>query len=160
MKQISQRDDNSSCRLLICPSRPIAYRSQTPAVERGCSATLIPSWAVDISFKNDTTIVLLFGVSFIVSPASNVSTETVFVNLLRSPRIDSKPGGSVRQPYSTYWSARLDYTLTGGIDSLKSIPGLLECLQIRLNVYDGKEHVENIRQVSSRKKGLNLNERI
>ncbi len=43
----------------------------------------------------------------------------------------SKPGGSVRQPYLTYGTDPLDSTLAGGIDPLKSIPGLLECLQIR-----------------------------
>jgi len=39
-----------------------------------------------------------------------LNTEPVFVNLLRSPGIDSQPGG---------------------IDSLESIPVLLKCLQIR-----------------------------
>jgi hypothetical protein len=33
--------------------------------------------------------------------------EPVFVNLLRSPAIDSQPGGPVRQPYLTYRNARL-----------------------------------------------------
>jgi hypothetical protein len=35
------------------------------------------------------------------------NTEPVFVNLLRSPIIDSQPRGLVRQPYLTYWPARL-----------------------------------------------------
>ncbi len=35
------------------------------------------------------------------------STEPVFVNLLRSPGIDSQPGGPVRQPYLTYRPAWL-----------------------------------------------------
>jgi hypothetical protein len=30
----------------------------------------------------------------------------VYVNLLRSPGIDSQPGGTVRQPYFSYWQAR------------------------------------------------------
>ncbi len=30
------------------------------------------------------------------------NTELVFVNLLRSPKIDSQPGGPVRQPYLSY----------------------------------------------------------
>ncbi len=33
--------------------------------------------------------------------------EPKFVNLLRSPGIDSQPGGPVRQPYLTYRPARL-----------------------------------------------------
>ncbi len=45
-------------------------------------------------------------------PASILS-EPVFVNLLRSPGIDSQPGGPVRQPYLTGPS--------GGIDSLGSL---------------------------------------
>jgi hypothetical protein len=47
-----------------------------------------------------------------------------FVNLLRSPGIDSQPGGPVKKPYLTYRPARL-------LDSLESIPGLLRRLQIR-----------------------------
>jgi hypothetical protein len=35
------------------------------------------------------------------------SAEPEFVNLLRSPGIDSKPGGPVRQPYLTYRPDRL-----------------------------------------------------
>jgi hypothetical protein len=34
-------------------------------------------------------------------------TEPVFVDLLRSPGIDSQPGGPVRQPYLLYWPAKL-----------------------------------------------------
>jgi hypothetical protein len=34
-------------------------------------------------------------------------TEPVFLNLFRSPGIDSQPGGSVRQPYLMYRTARL-----------------------------------------------------
>jgi hypothetical protein len=33
--------------------------------------------------------------------------EPVFVNLLRSPGIDFRPGGPVRRPYLSYWPARL-----------------------------------------------------
>jgi hypothetical protein len=34
-------------------------------------------------------------------------SEPKFVNLLRSPGIDSEPSGLVKQPYLTYWPARL-----------------------------------------------------
>ncbi len=37
----------------------------------------------------------------------HVNTEPEFVKLLRSPGIDYPPGGPVRQPYLTYWPARL-----------------------------------------------------
>ncbi len=50
------------------------------------------------------------------------SPETEFVNLLRSSGIGSQPGGPVRQPYLTYWSA--------GLLGWR-IPGLLQRLQIR-----------------------------
>jgi hypothetical protein len=33
--------------------------------------------------------------------------EPVFLYLLRSPGIDSQPGGPVRKPYLSYWPARL-----------------------------------------------------
>ncbi len=51
-------------------------------------------------------------------------SEPVFVNLLRSPGIDSQPGGPIRQPYLTYQPARLHRLA-------ESIPGLLERLEIR-----------------------------
>ncbi len=35
------------------------------------------------------------------------NTEPVFVDLIRSPRIDFQPGGPVRQPYLSYRIARL-----------------------------------------------------
>jgi hypothetical protein len=40
-------------------------------------------------------------------PDREVETEPVFVNLLRSPGVDSQPGGPERQPYFSYLSARL-----------------------------------------------------
>jgi hypothetical protein len=44
-----------------------------------------------------------------------------------------KPGGPVRQPFLSYWADRIvgPARQAGGIDSLKSIPGLLKVLQIR-----------------------------
>jgi hypothetical protein len=48
------------------------------------------------------------------SPVPSI-TEPEFVNLLRSPGINSQPGGQVRQPYLTYLPARLHLFL--GIDS-------------------------------------------
>ncbi len=52
-----------------------------------------------------------------------MSIEPVFVNLVRSPGIDSQPGGPVRQPYLTNRPARQQRLA-------ESIPGLLKCLQI------------------------------
>ncbi len=40
-------------------------------------------------------------------PTASLSPEPVFVNLLRSPGIDSQPGGWVQQPYWSYPAARL-----------------------------------------------------
>ncbi len=51
--------------------------------------------------------------------------EPEFVNLLRSPRIDSRPGGQVRQPYLMYRpsTARVWKRLRSpAIDSKESIP--------------------------------------
>jgi hypothetical protein len=56
--------------------------------------------------------------------AENLAPEPEFINILRSPGIDSQPGRWVRQPYLTYrpaWLHRL----------AESIPGLLKRLQIR-----------------------------
>jgi hypothetical protein len=56
--------------------------------------------------------------------AENLAPEPEFVNILRSPGIDSQPGGWVRPPYLAYrpaWLHRL----------AESIPGLLKRLQIR-----------------------------
>jgi hypothetical protein len=46
-------------------------------------------------------------------------TEPEFVNLLRSPEIDSQPGGPVRQPHLTYRLARIDRLA-------ESIPGFVK----------------------------------
>jgi hypothetical protein len=55
-----------------------------------------------------------------------------FKNILRSPGIDSQPGGPVRQPCLTYRQA------SGGIDSFESIPGLRKRLQIRSSGSDNQ----------------------
>ncbi len=57
-------------------------------------------------------------------PPNILDTEPVFAKLLRSLRIDSQPGGPVRQPYLPYRPARLHRFL-------ESIPGLLKRLQSR-----------------------------
>ncbi len=44
---------------------------------------------------------------FARTSAPEEKTEPVFVNLLRSPGIDSQPGWPVRQPYLSYRPARL-----------------------------------------------------
>jgi hypothetical protein len=50
--------------------------------------------------------------------------EPIFVGLLRSPGIDSLPGGPVQQPYLTYQPVRL-HRLAESIPCMVSIPGLL-----------------------------------
>ncbi len=63
-------------------------------------------------------------------------SEPVFVNLLRSPEIDSKHGGRVRQPFLSYWPASVHRLA-------ESIPGLLKHLQIRaLERYIGTEKLK------------------
>jgi hypothetical protein len=54
----------------------------------------------------------------------DMKTQYGLVDLLRSPGIDSQPGGPVRQPYLTYRPARLHKLA-------ESIPGLYKRLQIR-----------------------------
>jgi hypothetical protein len=62
----------------------------------------------------------------------------ICINLIRSPGIDSQPGGQVRQPYLSYLPARLhrlaQATKAGGIVSLESIPGFLKSLKIFLRL--------------------------
>jgi hypothetical protein len=65
------------------------------------------------------------------APLYQSKAEPVFVNLLRSPGIDSQPLGSVRQPYLSYRPAWLQ-ELHGRIYSPESIPGLYKLLQIRV----------------------------
>ncbi len=55
-------------------------------------------------------------------------SEPVFVDLLRSPGIDSQHGGPVRQPYLSYHPARLHR-------QAESIPGLQKRLQIRAQMF-------------------------
>ncbi len=57
-----------------------------------------------------------------------LSADPVFVNLLRSPGIDSQPCGSIRQPYLSYWPARL-HRLAESIP--RNRPGIFKRLQIR-----------------------------
>ncbi len=57
-------------------------------------------------------------------------SEPGFVNLLRSPVIDSQPGGQKGTSILFDVLARLA-TQAGGTDSLESIPGLFKGLQIR-----------------------------
>jgi hypothetical protein len=64
---------------------------------------------------------ILIFIYFVYPPAS--SPETEFLNLLRSPGIDSQLGGKVRQPYLT--AGQATHRLA------ESIPGLLIRLQIR-----------------------------
>ncbi len=66
-------------------------------------------------------------------------TEPVFVNLLRSPWIDSQPGGTERQPYFFDVLAR-QATQAGGIDPLETISGLLKRLQIRAQYLGGRKY--------------------
>ncbi len=57
-----------------------------------------------------------------------MQAEPVFVNLLGSPEIDSRPGRPAQQPYLTYRPVGLH---TGGIASSESITELHERLQMR-----------------------------
>jgi hypothetical protein len=60
--------------------------------------------------------------------------RALFVNLLRSPGIDSHPGRPVRQTYLSHRPARihrLAKSIHHGIDSSESIPWLHKGLQIR-----------------------------
>ncbi len=58
-------------------------------------------------------------------------SEPEFVISLRSPGIDSQPGGPLRQPYLTNRPARL---------LAESIPGLLKRLQIRIQCSSSYSH--------------------
>ncbi len=78
-------------------------------------------------------------------------SEPEFLNHLRNPGFDSQPGGPIRQPYLTYWPARLH-----GLE--ESIPGLLKRLQIwallrvknphsHFNLYKFHHAKDNIKQL-------------
>jgi hypothetical protein len=55
-------------------------------------------------------------------------SEPGFVNLLRSPGIDSQPGGSERQRHLTYRPGTIGY-ISYQVVSLESIPELLKGTQ-------------------------------
>jgi hypothetical protein len=67
---------------------------------------------------------VIFYILLSMNFSSHQYAEPVFVNLLRSPVIDSQHGGPVQQPYLTYRPAR-PYRLA------ESITGLQRRLQIR-----------------------------
>ncbi len=80
----------------------------------------IPTWGQTLWYSRYTCIYFVGGsVCSRVAEKGQGSSEPQFVNLLRSPGIDSQRGGPVRQPYLTY---RLS----------ESIPWLLKRLQIRV----------------------------
>ncbi len=86
----------------------------------------------DKSYGSATTVLALFIFHADLAGGGRFLTlffpESEFVNLLRSPGIDSKPDGPVRHPYLTYRPARL-HRLS------ESIPGLLKRLHIVLRVF-------------------------
>jgi hypothetical protein len=86
------------------------YFSQVPRVPP------TPQWQ-DFHFS------LIFHCLF--TTADKCTPEPVFVNLLRSPGIDSQPGRQVREPYLSYRSARLHRLA----ESIPQILGLLKRLQ-------------------------------
>jgi hypothetical protein len=65
-----------------------------------------------------------------------MGSEAKFVNLLRSPGIDSQPDGPVQQSFLTYRPARLQ----------RLAEGLLKCLQIRALEFwnKQKEYVQGL----------------
>ncbi len=63
-------------------------------------------------------------------PCFGTAEPAIYKPFLMSLVIDSQLGGPVRQPYLSYWPARL-HTQAGGIVSSESIPELLIRLQIR-----------------------------
>jgi hypothetical protein len=67
------------------------------------------------------TVIRLITNNFSCDRKKWVKAKPEFVNLFRSPGVDSQSGWPVRKPYLTYRNARL----------ADSIPGLLERLQIQ-----------------------------
>ncbi len=95
-------------------------------------------------------LVALLGVYLVwflqITAQARQSTDPkpVFINILRSPRIDSQPAGQVRQLYLTYRQGKIHRLA-------ESIPGLLKCLQIRaLDVKGGGAvsvgHIRHVNQ--------------
>jgi hypothetical protein len=65
-----------------------------------------PSCSLSLEYK----FLILFPLGLVLGSSCSLSLafpEPEFVNIIRSPGIDSQPGGSVLQPYLTYRSARL-----------------------------------------------------
>ncbi len=60
-------------------------------------------------------------------------TEPIFENPLRSPGIDSQPGGPVRRPYLSYWPASL-HRLAESISGLLTFTNTGSLLQILQNL--------------------------
>jgi hypothetical protein len=74
------------------------------------------------------------------------SPEPEYVNLSRSPGIDSQSGGPLQQLFLTYWLAR-QHTV-GWQNRLESISGLLKSLQIRALVPHGNRNTNLIRMTT------------
>jgi hypothetical protein len=68
-------------------------------------------------FTNGLDNFHLIGFTF-AALIETAGTEPGFVNFLRSPGIDSQPGGLIRQPYLTYWPAKLQRLAESFLSSL------------------------------------------
>ncbi len=73
---------------------------------------------------------------WVMNWSSLVAPEPEFVNLLRSPGINSQPGGPVLQPYLTYRPARLQ-KLAKSIP-WNQFPGSLDCYKFGLCLLPGQ----------------------
>jgi hypothetical protein len=78
----------------------------TPSSPYNCPCSVY-NLALHSNKKKVTDSIRLYLFSVYKHWLSLICPEPVFVDLLRSPGIDSQPGGPVRKPYLSYWPARL-----------------------------------------------------
>ncbi len=73
MKQIFEVEENRSRRLLISVQKPARESGGAGGVTPPpLTITLFPRWSVDISFKDDVTVILRFDASYISYNARNL----------------------------------------------------------------------------------------
>jgi len=89
-----------------------AKRSDLGSISSACSRDslrIISQWSEGAMLTSIFTRARIFKLlrSRRIDSKEQIPPEPVYVNLLRSPGIDSQPGGPVRQPYLSYWHARL-----------------------------------------------------
>ena len=130
MKQISEVEEKRSRRLYISGQKPAGGRSNASSL----IPNLFSSLSVNISFKDDVTVILLLGVSFMIQTYNPSTIQTTIqrssihlaihcsINFLENLRLYVKPQADCAETvqYQTHLANHSGVTILRPLESLKS----------------------------------------